>query len=62
MDTNQSMESTSTVKTPGAIPNQAMTIDTIKGKRIAPARGVATTNQRNIELVGKKFLNQNHSS
>ena len=36
------------VKTPGAIPNQAITKGTTNGKIIAPARGVAATNKRNI--------------
>ncbi len=48
MDTNQSMERVNAVKTPGAIPHQAITIETVKGKRIAPTIGVAATNQRNI--------------
>jgi len=48
MDTNQIMDSINAVKTPGAIPHQAITMETVTGKRIAPATGVAATNQRNI--------------
>ena len=58
--TNQSVESRSAVRTPGAIPNQAITIGTIKGNKIAPVRGVNATNQRNILFVGTDV--QNHAS
>tara|TARA_B100000029_G_C16789398_1_gene672430 strand:- start:216 stop:356 length:141 start_codon:yes stop_codon:yes gene_type:complete len=44
------MENSNAVKTPGAIPHKAITIETVKGKRMAPAMGVAATNQRNIRI------------
>ena len=51
MATNQIVENISAVKTPGAIPSQAITSETINGKRIDPANGVIATNKRNILLV-----------
>ncbi len=52
MATNQNRESSKAVKTPGAIPNQAIINETTSGKVIAPARGVIATNRRNILLIG----------
>ena len=59
--TNQRVETINAVKTPGAIPNQAITNGTNNGKTSAPARGVIATNQRNI-LFSRQVLDQNHSS
>ena len=48
------------VKTPGAIPNQAITNGTNNGNKSAPVRGVIATNQRNI-LFSKQVSGQNQS-
>ncbi len=48
--------------TPGARPNLAIVIGTIKGNNIVPTIGVNATKLRKIISLDSKSTNQNHSS
>ena len=48
MATNQRELIINAERTPGPIPQKAIVSETIKGKSIAPIKGVKATNQRNI--------------